>query len=111
MKEVVAEIELIGQQSGGEPFPIVVRIGKPYHRDGGKEEWGCPVSIMPLYESLHDAVGGDPFQALCLGNGLILYLLQDFREKGGTLRYKGGNDEVPLDAYAFDAVFDRRESS
>jgi hypothetical protein len=99
--DVIARTELIGQRPGEEPFPIVIEIGRPYLRRNDPEEWGCPVSLIPLYKKLHDAVGVDAFQALCLGASLVIDLLGGFKEKGGSLSVGKGEGEFPLEAYAF----------
>jgi hypothetical protein len=101
MENCIAKLELIGQNKGEEPFQIVVEIGTPYEKNNDPEEWWCPVSVVPLFKNLHDAVGGGSFQSLCLGVALVLDLLQGFKEKGGVLRLKDGGEEVPLEAYAF----------
>jgi len=107
MNEFIAKTELIGQRPGKQPISIVIEIGKPYLRGNDPEEWGCPVSLTPLCKNLRDAVGGDAFQALCLGAALIINLLEDFKEKGGALRFKDGDGEFPLDAYAFGSATKR----
>lgn len=104
MENCIAKLELEGQLQDQEPFPIVVEIGSPYLKSTDPDEWWCPVSVAPLHEKLHDAIGGDSFQALCLAVALALDLLQGFREKGGILRFEKDGDEVPLEAFAFGAA-------
>lgn len=110
MTEVIAKTELIGQRPGEEPFPIVVEIGKPYLHGEDPEEWWCRVSLSPLYEKLHDAVGGDALQSLCLAVSLVIDLLEAFKKKGGSLTHKEGG-EFPLEAYAFGAAIKKQKSA
>lgn len=109
MTEIIAKTELMGRRPGEEPFRIVVEIGKPYLRSDDPEEWWCPVSLAPLYEKLHDAVGGDALQSLCLALSLVTDLLVAFKDKGGSLTLKEGG-EFPLEAYAFGAAVKRKSA-
>jgi Domain of unknown function (DUF6968) len=84
MKDVMATFESNATKPSGEKIKIIAKIGKPY--DAG-ENWACPVSLEPLYEKLVDQCGEDSFQALSLSMRLIIYLLEDFQKKGGTLDY------------------------
>lgn len=100
MKTITATASIIGQRPGEEPFLIKVQIGVPYQCGNDPEEWACFVSLTPLYKRLHDAHGGNSLQALCLAVSLALDLLQDFKEKGGALRFPSG-EEFPLESYSF----------
>jgi hypothetical protein len=100
MKKNTATTSIIGQRPGEEPFLIKVQIGIPCQCGNDPEEWACPVSLTPLYKHLHDAHGGNSLQALCLAVSLALDLLQDFKEKGGALRFPSG-EEFPLESYSF----------
>ncbi len=102
MDEIIAKTEIMGRRPGGQPFLIVAAIGKPYLRAADPEEWAWPVSLCPLYKDLSHPIGSDSLQALCLGAARIIYLLEGFREKGGSLSYKEGG-EFALEAYAFGA--------
>lgn len=97
---MAAHVELFGRRPGEEPFPIMVEIGNPYCVAENPSEWACPVSVTPLYSSLHDVHGDDSLQALCLAIGLALKLLNGFRVDGGRLEFDGG-DEFPLESYSF----------
>ncbi len=100
MNKVIAHTSIFGQRPGEERFEITVEIGAPYQCSPDPEEWACPVAVRPLYKRLHDAHGGDSFQSLCLAISLAQDLLQDFREKGGSLTYEAG-DLFPLECYSF----------
>jgi len=102
MNKPIAHTKLTGITAEGEKQKIEIIIGTPYkveHNDD-LEEWACPVSLMPLYKNLHDAHGGDSFQALCLAASLIINLLTAYKEKGGRLVIDGG-DDFPLESYWF----------
>jgi hypothetical protein len=102
MKEETAKLEIIGINPGGERIKISAKIGKPYPVEGneGIDEWACPVSLEPLYKSLHDAHGEGSLQALCLAINLILDLLQSFIEKGGKLVHEDGT-RFSIESYSF----------
>jgi hypothetical protein len=90
---VLAQRMLVGRSADGTQVDIEIQIGTPY-RDG--EDWACPVSITPLYDRLADIHGIDSFQAVSLALRLVHRLLENFKEKGGTLSYPEG-DEFVLD--------------
>ena len=98
MNTVVASTKLLAQRPGEAPFEVEVSIGTPYQVD--EDEWACPVSVVPLFDKLHDAHGGCSFQALCLASALALDLLVGFKEQGGSLFITPG-EEFPLEAYSF----------
>jgi hypothetical protein len=75
---------------------IAVEIGKPYQC--GEEEWACPIALHGLHDGLPDVRGPDAFQALCLTIRLALSLLTGFKEKGGKILYRNG-EEVSLGPY------------
>ena len=87
---------------------VTVGIGQPRQIGRDPEEWACPVSLTPLYKHLHDAHGGDAFQALCLAASLVLDLLHGVVEKGGSVSFVGG-DRFPFEAYAFGATAGQRK--
>jgi hypothetical protein len=100
MKNSIAQVSMLGTRPGEKPFQITVEIGTPYQCGTDPEEWACPVAVSPLFEKLHDAHGGDSFQALCLAAALAQDLLHGFIEKGGLLSYDTG-EAFPLESYAF----------
>ena len=100
MNNIIAFSSLFGQRPGQERFEINIEIGTPYRCGEDPEEWACPVAVRPLYKRLRDAHGGDSFQSLCLAIALAQDLLQDFREKGGSLTYENG-EPFPLEFYTF----------
>lgn len=100
MNNVIAHSSFFGQRHGEERFEITVEIGTPYRCGEDPEEWACPVTVRPLYKHLHDAHGGDSFQSLCMAIALAQDLLQDFREKGGSLTYENG-ESFSLESYSF----------
>src|SRR5689334_12822526 len=89
MNTVLAQRKLVGRSANGEQFDIEIQIGTPF-RDG--EDWACPVSMTPLYDRLANIYGVDSFQAVSLALRLVRRLLDNFREKGGTLSYPTGED-------------------
>ena len=99
MQDIIGRLELVGIKPDGITIDIVAQIGKPYSIS--QDEWACPVSLEPLYGKLHDAHGGDSFQAICLAIGLIMNLLLCFVEDGGKLSLKGEETQAsfPFDAY------------
>ncbi|HEY3643879.1 MAG TPA: hypothetical protein VGM16_00960 [Gammaproteobacteria bacterium] len=101
MDKPVAKLSLIGRRSDAEPFPITLEIGTPRQLSEDPEEWGCPVSLTPLYSRLHDAHGVDSFQALCLAIALAQDLLQGFKEEGGMLTYGDDSGVFTLEGYSF----------
>ena len=101
MNKHIAYTKLIGITAEGDEEEIEIKIGVPYkieHIDD-LEEWACPVSLEPLYKKLHDAHGGDSFQAMCLAASLVIDLLTAYKEKGGKLIMDG--DDFPLESYWF----------
>ena len=100
MNEEIAKLEIIGINKDGSRVNITAKVGKPYPVEGNKEldEWACPVSLEPLFGSLHDAHGSGSFQSLCLANNLILDLLRGFEEQGGQLIHEDGT-KFPLQAF------------
>lgn len=100
MNSVIAHLTIFGQRQGEERFEITVEIGTPFLFGDDPEEWACLVAVRPLYKRLYDAHGEDSFQSLCLAIALAQDLLQDFREKGGLLTYKNG-EQFPLESYSF----------
>ncbi len=107
MDKFIAQTNLVGITAEGERQEIEVKIGVPYkiNHEDNIEEWACPVSLQPLFKQLRDVSGGDSFQALCLAAGLVIDLLTAYKEKGGKLTLKGG-DEFPLNAYWFRPIKD-----
>lgn len=101
MNTVIAELVLFAKRPGEEPFKVTVQIGTPYKHHDDPETWACPWSLKPLYKNLHDAHGSDALQALCLAISGVQDLLQDIRDKGGTLSEDGSGDGFPLEAYSF----------
>jgi hypothetical protein len=77
----------------------MVAIGQPYPRPDGS--WACPVELSGLHDRLHDMIGEDSLQALCLAMRLCGKLLTAFVESGGHLRNEGDDpeDSFPLEAY------------
>lgn len=100
MENPIAQVSMLGTRPGEEPFQITVEIGTPYQCGTEPEEWACPVAVSPLFNNLHDAYGGDSFQALCLAAALAQDLLHGFVENGGLLSYDTG-EPFPLESYAF----------
>lgn len=100
MKNPIAQVSMLGTRPGEQSFQITVQIGTPYQCGSDPEEWACPVAVSPLFRNLHDAHGGDSFQALCLAVALAQDLLRDFQQNGGALSYETG-ERFPLEAYAF----------
>jgi hypothetical protein len=98
MKTLVASDDITAVKPNGDRITIEVRVGMPYQRD--VDEWGCPVSLSPLFNNIHDAVGSSSFQSICLALALILKLLTHFREDGGTLGHDDGTP-YPLEAHFF----------
>jgi hypothetical protein len=94
MKNVIAEINLIGVWPSGDENLIAVKVGKPY-ADGSC--FKCPVSLKGLYDNLCDMENGDSFSSLCMAMGLIRRLLLAFQEKGGKLFFEGGEGELDSD--------------
>ncbi len=104
MKEEIAKLEIIGIKKDGSRVNVIAKVGKPYRVEGNEEldEWACPVSLEPLFSSLHDAHGGGSFQSLCMATNLIIDLLRGFEEQGGRLIHDDGTD-FPIHAYWFGA--------
>jgi hypothetical protein len=101
VSDPTASITLLGKRSpDDEGFRIDLQVGPPYEVADHPNEWACPVSMKPLYEDLRDPHANDSLQALCLALSLALYLLADFRDKGGDLFYETGQ-RFPLEAYCF----------
>src|ERR1700730_7217172 len=96
MKTLVASDDITAVKPNGDRITIEVRVGMPYQR--GVDEWGCPVSLSPLFNNIHDAVGGSSFQSICLALALVLKLLTHFREDGGVLSHDDGTP-YPLEAH------------
>lgn len=101
MNIVIAEVILFAKRPGEEPFKVTVQIGTPYKHHDDPETWAFPRALTPLFKHLHDAHGGNPFQALCLAIAGAQDLLQDVRDKGGMLGFDGSGDDFPLEAYSF----------
>jgi len=101
MNTVIAELTIFAKRPGEEPFKVTAQIGTPYKYQDDPERWACPSSLSPLYNHLADARSGDAFHALCLAIALVQDLLQDVRDKGGTLSFDGKEDDFPLEAYSF----------
>ena len=91
----VATTTWLGERNGSR-FEIVLAIGKPYRCS--PEEWACPVELRGLHDSLRDIHGGDALQALCLALRLAFRLLAAFRDEGGKILHRDG-DDVPLETY------------
>jgi hypothetical protein len=70
MKTLVASDDITAVKPNGDRITIEVRVGMPYQQ--GVDEWGCPVSLSPLFNNIHDAVGGSSFQSICLALALVL---------------------------------------
>ncbi len=100
MNNVIEHSSVFGQRQVEERLEITVEIGTPYLYGEDPEEWGCPVSVQPLYNRLHDAHGSDSFQALYLAIALVQDLLKDCMEKGGSLTHENG-EPFPLESYSF----------
>ncbi|MGD9008125.1 MAG: hypothetical protein PVG41_09395 [Desulfobacteraceae bacterium] len=100
MNDIIAFTSVFGQRPGEESFEIKIEIGTPYRCGDDPEEWACPVAVRPLHKNLRDAHGSDSFQSLCLAISLAQNLLQDFREKGGSLTHENG-ELFPLESYSF----------
>jgi hypothetical protein len=93
----IASVDIHAIKPNGDRLIIEVRVGAPHQVD--EDEWWCPVSMHPLFGRLHDAVGGSSLQSLCLAISLVLQLLGNFREDGGTLHYDDGTT-FALEAYS-----------
>jgi hypothetical protein len=91
----IARTSLYGQRPGKERFEITVKFGRPYHSATG--EWRCPVVVEPLIK-LPDVCGEDSLQALTLALNLAREMLQDFKDKGGTLTWETGEEYVLEDS-------------
>lgn len=100
MEKVTASTLINAQRPDEEPFQVSIEVGVPYRVNDDPDEWACPAALKPLYKNLHDAHGGDPVQSLCLALSLVFDLLSAFREKGGKLYMKDG-DDFPIEAYRF----------
>lgn len=101
MEASIAGISVWGRRPGEEPFVIRVAIGQPFRCSAEPEVWECAVEMSPLYRRLRGARGNDSLQALCLTLSLVLDLLADFQQKGGSLGYEPGDASFSLDPYAF----------
>jgi hypothetical protein len=84
--ETIATRELIGRRNGGEPFPVVVRIGRPYR--ASDVDWACPVALEGIDHSLADMHGIDSWQALLLAVSLVRGRLEHFLQTGGKLYWR-----------------------
>jgi hypothetical protein len=94
----IASLSLLAQPPAGVPCAIEVEIGTPYKVGDSPEEWACPLKAYPLLPKPKGIHGGDSLQALSMALRLLGDLLQDFIDKGGTLRYADGS-EFDLDPY------------
>jgi hypothetical protein len=101
MEASIAGISVWGSRPGEESFVIQVAIGQPFRCGDDPEEWECPVEISPLYRRLRGAHANDSLQAICLTLSLVLELLTDFQQKGGSLGYEPGDASFSLEPYAF----------
>ncbi|HEY1772942.1 MAG TPA: hypothetical protein VGH91_07100 [Gammaproteobacteria bacterium] len=97
MNAVIAELKVFAKHPGEDPFEITIEVGTPYKF--GEDEWVSPVSVSPLLKNAHEVHGNDSLQALSLSLNLVRALLQDIRDKGGSLGFEGNDDGFPLDAY------------
>jgi hypothetical protein len=93
VKEIIAERDLIGINSGGSRFTLMLKIGKPYAVDS--EEWVCPAGVIGLYTKLQDIRGIDSFQALLQAIKYLRKLLDYFIEDGGSIL--SVKDETPVE--------------
>ena len=98
MTEIFASTRMVGISPSGEKISITVKVGRPYVDGAGI--WRCPVTVEPLYSRLSDIAGSDSFQAVLLACSLAIDLLQDFKDKGGSLTHPDG-EEFRLDTYGF----------
>ena len=94
--QTVAYAKFAGVLGSGEHIIVEATVGLPYRRS--EDEWACPISLTPLHAKLHDIVGADSLQALCLGLSTLFQLLNGFVESGGRLELASG-DPVPFEAY------------
>lgn len=101
-QQFVASDDILAIRPTGERITIEVRIGLPYKVS--EIEWRCPVSLTPIYGSLHDAPGNTSFQAICLALALVFKLLTHFCEDGGSLTNDDGTP-YPLEAHYFPSGF------
>lgn len=108
MEASVAGMSIWGSRPGEEPFVIQVSIGHPFRCGDDPEIWECPVEISPLYRRLRGARSDNSLHALCLTLSLVIDLLTDFQQKGGSLGYGPGDASVSLDLYAFGAALGRK---
>lgn len=79
----------------GEKKTVSIRIGQPYPCPTG--DWACPVALEGLHTRLKDQHGIDAFQALMLAQNLVRILLNDFVEKGGSLRSTHADEPIDLE--------------
>jgi hypothetical protein len=108
MEISIAEISVWGTRPGEKPFLVHVSIGQPFKCRDDPEEWECPVEISPLYRRLRGAHADSSLQALCLSLSLVIDLLTDFQQKGGSLGYEPGDSSFSLEHFVFGAALTRR---
>ena len=89
----VGASDYIFQLSNGTQRRVRLRLGKPYFIAGG--EWACPVEIQGFEPRYPDIRGNDSMQALGLAIGLVRKRVQDFLDKGGTVRFVDGTECPP----------------
>lgn len=94
--EPIAETHLVCKAVRGDPFDVIVRIGRPRQQPTG--EWLCSVALVGFYDRPHDIAGDDSLQALCLGLSHARAALTQFVREGGRLMYPGSADDYPIDA-------------
>jgi hypothetical protein len=90
MPEVIAEYELVGRHSGGEAFPVSVRLCKPVPSAEMSPAWACSVTVDPLWSKPFLIYGEGSFQALCLAAKHAVQMLDTFVAQGGVLQYADG---------------------
>lgn len=93
---VVLSLELEAVSADGSQIPFALEVGQPFLELEG--QWRCVVLMGEFQRPLRIA-GADPFQALTLAVDYARWLLQDFKDQGGSLNCEGEN--FPLDAYFF----------
>ncbi len=92
----VTEIVIIGITQDNTRLKIECKIGAPKKIENN--DWGCPVSLAPLYENLGDIRGSDSLHSLCLAIRFIHSLLRKFEEDGGKLQDET-SEQFTLDSY------------
>ena len=99
MDNPIVSTKIRGVRPSGERIEIELLIGKPYlNQSEPREQWRCPVSFKPLYNSEMNLAGADPLQALCIAIQIGVSQLQSFKDHGGQLLHDDGT-ELSLEAY------------